>query len=183
MVLTDIKVKEVDAKTQEVFDKIDALDLEPIKFKVMNRHSHQSWTLEQCDRVEVLFKMYLKLAYLYPESGVVPTEEMDALWHVWILDTTKYHADCDYIFGYYLHHYPYLGLRGADDEVVLEKSFEQTRALFEEHFNVTLCEDYEASSCRDDCISLHLNPAFIEGNTLSPVEFFNMQNRPRPVRD
>ncbi|NJL97109.1 hypothetical protein HC766_02445 [Candidatus Gracilibacteria bacterium] len=148
----------------------------------MHRHSSDSWTLEKCDEVENLLKMYLKLAYLYPESGVVPTEEIDGMWHAWILDTTKYMSDCDQIFGYYLHHYPYLGLRGSDDEIALEKSFEQTRALFEEHFGVKLCEDYEASSCRDDCISLHLNPMFIEGNELNPVEFFNTQQRPRPIR-
>lgn len=178
-----LRIKGINAKTKEVFDKIDALDLEPIKFKLMNRHTTDCWTLEECDDTELLLKMYLKLAYLYPESGVVPTEKIDGMWHAWILDTTKYFADCEHIFGYYLHHYPYLGLRGADDEVVLAKSFEQTRALFEEHFGVTLCEEYEAASCRDDCISLHLNPAFIEGNELNPVDFFKMQERPRPVRD
>ena len=168
--------------TELVFAKIDELDLEPIKFKLMNRHS-QKWTLEQCDRVAELYKMFLKLCYMYPGSGCVPTEEIDEFWHNHILDTSKYVLDSQEIFGYFLHHYPYLGLRGADDEIVLEKSFEQTRALFFEHFNVQLCEEDEASKCRDDCVSLHLNPMFIEGVNVSPVEFFHTQNRPRPVRE
>jgi hypothetical protein len=177
-----VTIKKVCDQTEIVFSKIDKLDLEPIKFKLMNRHSEHSLTLDQCDDIEKLYKMFLKLCHLYPSSGIVPTEQIDGFWHMHILDTTKYLEDCQNVFGYFLHHYPYLGLRGANDEIVLEKSFEQTRALFEEHFGVKLCESDDAASCRDDCISLHLNPMFIEGVDVSPVEFYKMQDRPRPAR-
>ena len=156
-------------------DKIEKLDLEPIKFKLMNRHRiEDNWSLEKCDRVCSLYLMYLELCFLYPQSGVVPTEEIDAFWHVHILDTAKYADDCNTTFGYFLHHFPYLGLRGADDEQTLTQSFEQTRTMFEEHFNIELCDDSEVSSCRDDCVSSHINPAFLPGDHANPAELFQV---------
>jgi hypothetical protein len=106
--------------------KIDALDLEPVKFKLMKE---KSWTLQRADRVEKLYKTYLALFAAYPGEEHVPTAEIDEMWHAHILDTQKYIEDCQDIFGFYLHHYPYLGLLGGD-EAQAAAGFARTRERF-----------------------------------------------------
>ena len=59
---------------------------------------------------------------------------MDKFWHAHILDTRKYIEDCERVFGCYLHHFPYFGMRGADDAAALARAGERTRALYEEEF-------------------------------------------------
>lgn len=109
--------------------KIKNLDLEPIKFKLVKE---SGWTIEQADRVAALYKGFLTLHVLYPDDTHVPTHEIDDMWHAHILDTAKYMDDCAAIFGYYLHHFPYLGLRGESDEKSWQDSFAATRQRFVE---------------------------------------------------
>lgn len=129
-------MKQIDAK-------IDALDLEPIKFKLVKE---ENWTIEQADQVEKEYKGYLHLCKNYPHLSVVPTEMIDEFWHTHILDTQKYMEDCEVVFGKYLHHFPYVGLRGQQDENNLKDSFEITKALFENDLDLTLTAK-EGSTC------------------------------------
>jgi hypothetical protein len=46
----------------------------------------------------------------------------------------KYAADCDAVFGYFLHHFPYVGMRGKDDEKALERMGGRMREVYEETF-------------------------------------------------
>lgn len=108
-------------------EKIRNLDLEPIKYKLVKEHA---WTLEKADAVEKLYKTYLLLFALHPDGMYVPTHDIDEMWHSHILDTRKYMEDCRDIFGYYLHHYPYLGLMGDEDAQKAEEQFAATRRLF-----------------------------------------------------
>jgi hypothetical protein len=107
--------------------KIQELDLEPIKYKLIKE---QNWTIDKADKVEKLYKTYLLLFALYPHEEHVPTQDIDDMWHGHILDTQKYMADCQDIFGYYLHHYPYLGLMDAADVVRATAQFDATRQRF-----------------------------------------------------
>ncbi|MEZ0224594.1 MAG: glycine-rich domain-containing protein-like [Alphaproteobacteria bacterium] len=110
-----------------VHNKIRDLDLEPIKFKLVKE---QGWPLQKADSVEKLYKAYLLLFALYPSEEHVPTHDIDEMWHSHILDTQKYMADCMDIFGYYLHHYPYLGLLDAEDAALAGAQFAATRKRF-----------------------------------------------------
>lgn len=114
-------------KTGTVHDKIRDLDLEPIKFKLVKE---KGWPLQKADNVEKLYKAYLLLFALYPSEEHVPTHDIDEMWHSHILDTQKYMADCQDIFGYYLHHYPYLGLLGNEDTALAHAQFAATRRRF-----------------------------------------------------
>src|SRR5262249_39319225 len=58
----------------------------------------------------------------------------DRFWHMHILDTRKYAADCDAVFGHFLHHFPYLGLRGEEDAKALDAAFAQMQALLAREF-------------------------------------------------
>jgi hypothetical protein len=46
----------------------------------------------------------------------------------------KYAADCQEAFGYFLHHFPYIGMRGEDDEQAQERAGQRMRELYEATF-------------------------------------------------
>ncbi len=122
-------------RMQELKYKVDAIDLEPIKFKLM---CEDGWTQQQADEVEPLYKGYLLLIGLNPNQSLVPTKVIDKMWHAHILDTAKYHDDCQTTFGGYIHHFPYLGLRGPDDEKKLVDMFDATKSVFLSVLNIDI---------------------------------------------
>lgn len=136
--------------TDEVAVRIDELDLEPIVFKLMNPDHEVGLSLELADRGVARYRMFLKLCAMYPDCSIVPTAEIDHVWHTHILDTVKYRYDCDRIFGRFLDHFPYLGLRGEEDAARLAASFAETKALFLRHFGDDL-SDGTMQACGDSC--------------------------------
>lgn len=73
---------------------------------------------------------------MYPEKEIVPHATIDKFWHQHILDTEKYADDCQYVFGYFLHHYPCFGMNGVQDAQNLANAFEETKQLYQLHFGV-----------------------------------------------
>lgn len=118
---------------KETRDKLDQLDLNCIKVKLMCGREGPGWTREQADLVEVQYKRFLFLNATHAEP-IVPTTDVDEFWHTHILDTYKYFEDCDCIFGYYLHHFPYFGMRGEDDARNLLAAFAQTKAIYQAEY-------------------------------------------------
>ncbi|CAN7614135.1 hypothetical protein LJR230_004442 [Trinickia sp. LjRoot230] len=99
-----------------MWQAIDELDFERIKAKLVHRN-HGVLTIDDAARAETGYRQFLKLAAKYPDLPVVPTEAVDEFWHMHILDTQRYASDCERIFGYMIHHDPYLGIDGGEDEV------------------------------------------------------------------
>ena len=98
-----------------MFEAIDELDFSRIKAKLMHRRDGIiAW--REIERAEAGYRQFLKLAAKHPDAPIVPSEEVDEFWHMHILDTQRYSADCERIFGYMIHHDPYSGLDGALDE-------------------------------------------------------------------
>src|SRR5690606_13855481 len=103
--------------------KIRNLDIEAIKYKLVKE---AGWDVARADRVGVLYKGFLLLHILRPREMHIPTLEIDEMWHAHILDTAKYMRDCHELFGSYLHHFPYVGLRGEEDAAFADQSFVKT---------------------------------------------------------
>lgn len=122
-------------------EKLESLDLELIAQKLMHPDHGQGWTRSQINRAIARYKMFLHLLYLYPNRTIVPTQEIDQVWHQHILDTRKYGQDCQWLFGYFVHHYPYFGIGSEAEKQALEMAFSCTRTLFAEHFGIDLIED------------------------------------------
>ena len=120
------------------FAAVELLDLGPIKVKLMEPEEGEGWTREQVNAVEVWYKRFLCLNLKYPSDSVVPTKAIDTFWHYHILDTQKYFADCDKVFGAYFHHFPYFGMRGVDDAQALSNAFDETTDLFLIEFGESL---------------------------------------------
>jgi hypothetical protein len=148
--------------------RFDRLDLEPIKYKLINPDNLSApWSLAYADNIGQQYVMFLQLCKLYPEKVLAISRAIDDMWHMHILDTIKYHDDCDKLFGYYLHHYPYLGLRGKEDAQNLIDAAQETRILFKLHFD----------------FDLQLDPA--QCNAVCGAEYFqniNVLSRPMPQR-
>jgi hypothetical protein len=119
---------------EHIVAAIEALDLDPIKFKLMDRDEGQGWTREYADRMEIEYKRFLTLLVKHPEAAIAPSKEVDKFWHGHILDTLKYAQDCQQVFGYFLHHFPYFGMRGADDAANLAAAGETMRQLYQQEF-------------------------------------------------
>jgi Glycine-rich domain-containing protein-like len=120
--------------TQHDFAAIEELDLEPIKVKLMHEESGEGWSLERANAVEKEYRRFLYLMKKFPEEQTAPLMDVDTFWHYHILDTMKYAVDCDKVFGYFLHHFPYIGLRGEDDEKVHHDLGERMKELYEATF-------------------------------------------------
>jgi hypothetical protein len=122
---------------QQVIAAIQALDLDPIKLKLMDLEEGQGWSCEYADRMELAYKRFLTLLVTHPEETLAPCKDVDKFWHGHILDTLKYADDCDRVFGRFLHHFPYFGMRGAEDAANLAKAAENTRRLYRQEFGTT----------------------------------------------
>lgn len=129
---------------------IQAVDLEPIMVKLMDSDEGEGWSLEKTREIETWYRQFLCLNALYPDRAIVPTRDIDTFWHYHILDTKKYAEDCEVMFGYFLHHFPYFGMRGDQDRQNLHEASSQTWQLFREHFGESPVAE-AASKCASEC--------------------------------
>jgi hypothetical protein len=124
--------------TAEVESAIESLDLEPILVKLMDSNSGESWSLDYARYVESWYRRFLLLSFKFRNRSIVINDAIDTFWHYHILDTRKYADDCNVIFGYFLHHFPYFGLRGEEDARNLQDCYKQTVDLFRNEFGEDL---------------------------------------------
>lgn len=120
--------------TNAKFNTIAELDLGPIKLKLMHKESGEGWSLAQANAVELEYRRFLCLMKQFPHEQIAPMFDVDIFWHYHILDTMKYAADCEHMFGYFLHHFPYLGLQGEDEEAVAKQAGTRMQELYEASF-------------------------------------------------
>lgn len=118
----------------ELLRESGALDLGMVKLKLADADEGEGWTAAYCDRVEVEYRRYLVLSQQYSDRAIVPSRIIDKFWHYHILDTQAYAVDCDRLFGEFLHHFPYFGMRGAEDAQALGDAYDDTLVLYERHF-------------------------------------------------
>lgn len=134
------------SKINEAMAVIGSLDFSQMNNKLIN---YYSWSKEDVIMMNDYYKKWLSIHTCYPSLATAPNEKLDEYWHMHILDTKKYMEDCQFVFGYYLHHYPYFGLEGDKDN--LNSGFELTRKLFKHHFGHDLIGNANpcaSTSCR-----------------------------------
>ena len=149
-----------DPRTDEAMRRIAELDLDCIKFKLMNTEDGEGWTREQVDKTEKWYKRFLSLMILFPEKVILPTKLVDKFWHYHILDTQKYAEDCQDVFGYFVHHFPYFGMRGVEDKANLMSAGAETADLYTQVFGesvdelgsaFSLCGPDNCAGCNNSC--------------------------------
>lgn len=135
-----------------MFDNTIAdLDLEPIIVKTLDREEGMGWHIVFAKRVSEEYRKYLTLCLENPDRAVVPSGSVDDFWHYHILDTLKYHEDCDVIFGSYLHHFPYFGMRGPEDEANLKRAWESSLELYKSRFGSPPADIWNESKRCPNC--------------------------------
>jgi hypothetical protein len=150
-------MEKVISKTKDLslyMKDIKATDFSMIKLKLQEKEEGQGWDKQQCDEAEIEYMRFLALKRTYPEKEIVPNKTVDIFWHQHILDTAKYAEDCENLFGYFVHHFPYFGMNGEEDAQNLVNAFDETKELYGKHFGksyvgqATRCK---APKCRTQC--------------------------------
>lgn len=117
---------------------IQSLDLEPIIVKLIDEKDGKGWSMQQALAATNEYRKFLFLVGLSlddPKAGpIVPWGGVDEVWHTHILDTEKYQRDCNVLFGQFLHHFPYYGMRGEEDRQNLVQSAKETLDQVIKHF-------------------------------------------------
>lgn len=131
---------------------IDDMNFDNIINKITRTDTHLTnikkvWSSEKATHAVEDYKkfLFLKRKHIADNYYLPPTADIDEIWHHHILDTRQYHQDCQAIFGEYLHHCPYFGLRGKADFQALLDAFEITQQVYFDEFGDYLWE-YEESA-------------------------------------
>ncbi len=93
----------------------------------------------------------IKMARAYAKRMNAHLAIVDKFWHQHILDTRKYAEDCERIFGFFFHHFPYFGMRGAEDKANLDSCFTETNELFVQEFGAAMPIEMDGSGSCDSC--------------------------------
>jgi hypothetical protein len=119
-----------------MLETIQALDLEPVKVRIMDPKVGEGWSREYADSIERAYKTYLSMLAKNPDEAedILLSKDVDEFWHTHILQTIKYHEDCEAVFGKYLHHQPHIGEIAPEDLEKRKQAAEKTRRLYEAEF-------------------------------------------------
>jgi len=102
-------------------------------FEAQRRNGERLWDEDRVERALNEYKQFLALMHWHPEASLVPSEDIDEVWHTHVLNTARYQADCEMIFGRFQHHAP---TSGGSEELQEEqmKDHDETLRLFDEAF-------------------------------------------------
>ncbi len=78
-------------------------------------------------RAFVEFKKFVAVTVLFDGAVGMLSEDVDAVWHEFILFTPHYHEFCEEFVGRYLHHVPNMDGGGEDDSIRFVEGY---KALF-----------------------------------------------------
>jgi hypothetical protein len=117
--------------------KVGQLDFSKIN-KKLQYDDPKRWNDKTIAETEEAYRRFLALNLLYPNKNLAVTRLLDDYWHNHILDTRKYAADCEKVFGKLLHHYPYFGLPGEKDEGENVPALAVTQRIWEQAFGAPL---------------------------------------------
>src|SRR5713101_3679717 len=140
-----MKTKLTNRPVEQVMAAIRALDLEPIKLRVMDPELGEGWTREYAESIERAYRNYLIVLVKHPEDieEIVVGKDVDEFWHTHILHTMKYTEDCEKVFGKYLHHNPHIGERTRVDIERKAALAQKTQRLYQREFGDR--QDYNAA--------------------------------------
>jgi hypothetical protein len=115
-----------------------SIDIRPLITSLMRSHR---WSQIQAQQACQKYLKFLHLLQLYPNHQLIPTQEIDQVWHCHILHTRQYRQDCQTLFGEYLDHEPELDWQAAGHQTALT-ALQQTKAIFEQHFGESYCDSW-----------------------------------------
>jgi hypothetical protein len=147
---------EADAPAAPALGRIaSSLDLTNVRLKLADPDEGKGYGSAHLDVMEAEYRKFLALKLTYPDGDIVPCGLVDEMWHQHILDTIAYRDDCDAIFGCFLDHFPYFGLRGEADTQALHNAYDDTLRRYRQNFGEPPAETWvsrdAAKKCRTGC--------------------------------
>jgi hypothetical protein len=131
------------------------LDLTNIRQKLADPEEGKGYSEAHLDLLEAEYRKFLAMRLARPEANIVPCKIVDEMWHQHILDTIAYRNDCDAIFGRFMDHFPYFGMRGPEDAQDLADAYDETLECYRDAFGEPPTDTWisrEGSSrCRTGC--------------------------------
>lgn len=106
---------------------LQQLDLSRVIAK-MREGAARTWSPERLNNAETEYRRMLAMKASYPDVALVPSEDVDEVWHTHILHTRQYAGDCQLLFGHFLHHEPNDGT--PDTLMAMAAAVASTRALY-----------------------------------------------------
>lgn len=149
---------------------VNSIDLSMVKLKLMDEDEGQGWNEEYADHVEERYRRYLCMIGMNPDGSVVPTQDIDLFWHQHILDTRAYAKDCQRVFGHFIHHFPYFGMRGESDAENLLSAFEETKTFYAMLYGEAYCSDEDDGSESSKCHKCSSNKCHKCASGCSPIK-------------
>lgn len=114
-------------------EAVRSLDFERLKHKFTSSICAEM-SPEEWGAAEPVYRRFLTLKLIYPGISLVPSKQINKIWHAHILDTRAYRQDCEKVFGRFIDHYPYFGIYGKSDYQELQRRLSLTVELYERHF-------------------------------------------------
>jgi hypothetical protein len=127
------------------------VDLTNVRMKLEDTEEGKGFTSEESALAEQEYRRFLALHLMYPDADIVPCHLVDDIWHQHILDTIAYRHDCDAVFGRFLDHFPYFGMRGEDDAKALYEAYDDTLFKYEEAFGAPPAGTWRAPDAKSKC--------------------------------
>lgn len=129
-------VATLDSPTAEqALDRLDgSLDLSNVRMKLADAEEGPGLSRDDIQLMETEYRKFLALHLMHPDADIVPCKIVDEMWHRHILDTAAYRADCNAIFGEFLDHFPYFGMRGEKDAQALDDAYADTLDRYRDAF-------------------------------------------------
>lgn len=112
----------------------ELLDLSDVRMKLADPDEGPGLSSGYIELMESEYRKFLALQLMYPDADIVPCKIVDEMWHRHILDTAAYRDDCDAVFGRFLDHFPYFGMRGEDDAQALHDAYAETLDRYRDAF-------------------------------------------------
>ena len=114
----------------EIDSRVNNMNLDRIVWKIMKDPFKADMTEDQVLFAVKQYKRFLNLKIKYPELNLVPTDDIDMVWHSHILDTEQYAKDCANLFGKFLHHNPFFGEFGNETQKEMGIMFKETSDMW-----------------------------------------------------
>jgi len=134
-------------RIDQALHRLSAISFAGVRMKLADPKEGKNWDEVMLDWAEREYRRFLALNFAYPERTIVPDKAVDEFWHQHILDTRAYANDTIAVFGHFLHHFPYFGMRGPADEENLVSCYADTRNLYEVHFGHSTNEETNPVTC------------------------------------
>jgi hypothetical protein len=127
------------------------LNLADVRMKLADSDEGIGLSRLELDTMEREYRRFLALHLLHPDADIVPCKIADEMWHRHILDTAAYRADCEVIFGRFLDHYPYFGMRGDQDAEALADAYSDTIAHYRVAFGEPAADTWISAEASSKC--------------------------------